>query len=332
MYDTAGISVASAGDVNGDGFDDVLIGAQFVDSDAYDGVGAAYVVFGRAGAYQAQFTLASLDGNDGFWVLGEDQSYGGAGNSVAAAGDVNGDGFADIMVGASRHDNFTGAAYAVFGSKPGEAVQRDGTAIDNTIHGGDFDDVLRGGDGNDTLIGHGGNDTINGGAGDDILFGINGNDTLIGSGGKDSLTGSSSADTLNGGGSKDILDGGSSADTFVYNSALDSTSKKGDTLRNADFAADKFDLAVAITGIDATIASGLLRKGNFDADLAAAVDAAHLAANHAVVFTPDAGNLAGKTILVVDLNGTAGYQSGEDLVVRLENTVNLASLGIEDFV
>jgi serralysin len=104
--------------------------------------------------------------------------------------------------------------------------------------------------------------------------------------------------------------------------------------KNVDFAADKFDLAAAVTGIDADIDAGKLRNSaaHFDGDLAAAEDAAHLAAHHAVLFTPDSGNLAGKTHLIVDVNGVAGYQSGANVVFQFVNPVNLASLGTEDFI
>jgi Ca2+-binding RTX toxin-like protein len=215
---------------------------------------------------------------------------------------------------------------------PGEAVTRAGTAIANTIHGGEFADVLSGLGGNDTLYGHGGNDTMNGGGGNDVLVAVGGGDTLLGGAGKDSLEAGNGDDFLAGGGSKDILDGGAGTDRFIYAGISDSTSTAADTLRNADFGADLFDLTVAVAAIDVAITTGLLRKSAFDADLATAVDAAHLGAGNAVLFTPDDGRLAGKTFLVVDANATAGYQAGEDYVIQLANAVNLANLGIEDFI
>jgi len=273
-------------------------------------------VFGSAGGFPAQFNLSDIDGNNGFRVIGEDESYGGAGKSVSSAGDVNGDGFDDIMIGDPHSENFTGASYVVFGSMPGEAVVRIGTDIANTIHGGNFDDTLRGLAGRDTLYGHDGNDTLRAGQGSDTLIGGAGNDTLTGRTGGD------------------FLSGGAGADTFFYDSAADSTGNvlAIDLVKGADFTSDAFDVPTGITGIDATIGSGVLRKGHFDTDMAAAADGAHLGANHAVLFAPDSGSESGKIFLLVDVNGVAGYQTGEDLVIQLSHSVHLASLGTEDFI
>jgi FG-GAP repeat/RTX calcium-binding nonapeptide repeat (4 copies) len=286
--DQSGCSVASAGDVNGDGFDDLIIGARGADPNG-NVSGASYVVFGKASGFGATLELSSLDGNNGFQINGEG-AYDASGSSVTAAGDVNGDGFADLIVGATGafpNGNNSGASYVIFGSMPDEAVTRIGSAIGQTIHGGDFDDTLSGLGGNDTLIGGRGSDLLRGGVG---------------------------------------------ADQFVYTEASNSSSLSHDTIARANFAADKFDTPSAVTGIDAGIDVGTLSKVSFDGDLASAVDAGHLAANHAVLFTPNTGGLAGRTFLIVDVNGVAGYQAGDDLVIQLTHAQNLGALGAEDFI
>ena len=102
-----GTSVAGAGDVNGDGFADVIVGARTYDNGEPD-EGAAFVYFGGAGAFNTTAD-ALLESNQAGAYLG---------NSVAGAGDVNGDGFADVIVGAPYYDNGQvdeGAAFVYFG-------------------------------------------------------------------------------------------------------------------------------------------------------------------------------------------------------------------------
>ena len=114
--DAAGIGVAGAGDVNGDGFDDLLIGAFLADGGGMDS-GAAYIVFGRAAGF-ADTHLANLGATEGFRLEGE-SDYDHAGASVAGAGDLNGDGYDDLLVGApdnNRNGSSAGAAYIVYGA------------------------------------------------------------------------------------------------------------------------------------------------------------------------------------------------------------------------
>ncbi len=109
-----GYSVAGAGDVNGDGFADVIVGARFYDN-GQAAEGAALVYFGGAGAFN---TTADA-------LLESNQASASLGFSVAGAGDVNGDGFADVIVGARLYDNGQtgeGAALVYFGTARGRLV------------------------------------------------------------------------------------------------------------------------------------------------------------------------------------------------------------------
>ncbi len=116
-FERSGRSVASAGDMNGDTFDDLIIGALNADANGSSS-GKAYVVFGTDAGFPAAFELSTLDGSTGF-VLSGANGDDHAGVSVSSAGDVNGDGFGDVIIGAALANPtgaVTGAAYVVFGS------------------------------------------------------------------------------------------------------------------------------------------------------------------------------------------------------------------------
>ncbi len=119
--DEAGRSVSGAGDINGDGIDDVIIGARLADSDE-TGTGETYVVFGQSGGFgTAGFDLSTLDGTNGFILTGIDLADL-SGTAVSGAGDVNGDGIDDLVTTAifanGPADN-TGETYVVFGISGG---------------------------------------------------------------------------------------------------------------------------------------------------------------------------------------------------------------------
>ena len=82
------------------------------------GAGETYVVFGKDtetdGDFAASIDLASLDGTNGFTLTGIDGGDG-SGLSVSSAGDVNGDGIDDILIGAYGADGGAGETYLVYG-------------------------------------------------------------------------------------------------------------------------------------------------------------------------------------------------------------------------
>ena len=113
VFDSAGFSVAAAGDPNNDGIDDVIVGALFADNNGNGNSGSAYVVYGQDTADPTDVSLAGL-ATRGFRIDGAaagDQ----AGISVAAAGDPNNDGIDDVIVGAQAATGFAGSAYVVYG-------------------------------------------------------------------------------------------------------------------------------------------------------------------------------------------------------------------------
>ncbi len=142
------------------------------------------------------------------------------------------------------------------------------------------------------------------------VFGGRGNDGIIGGGGNDWLFGGEGAD---------LLAGAGGSDTFFYDGVSQSTGSAFDTIVGFDPLSDRIDLPFALTGIAATVTGGSLSMASFDADLAARIGSGQLGAGQALLFAADAGGLAGSTFLIVDANGVAGYQAGEDYVVRLLN-------------
>jgi hypothetical protein len=117
--DYSGRSVSRAGDINGDGLDDFIIGADFADFGTAPRTGEIYIVFGKDGSFPARLDLSTLDGTNGFVLYGT-EAEAIAGFPVSNAGDVNGDGIDDIIIGSYKADNGAqtdvGAAFVIFGS------------------------------------------------------------------------------------------------------------------------------------------------------------------------------------------------------------------------
>jgi Ca2+-binding RTX toxin-like protein len=192
--DYAGLSVSAAGDVNADGFDDFIVGA-FCDQDGI--TGASYVVFGKASGW-SDVVLTQLSGTDGF-AISPDNGGNYSGITVRAAGDVNGDGFDDLVTAAAEpsphFDPDTGFLPAVGGA---------------LFLGRDF-------------------------RGEVNLPGTSGADTLIGGAGVDHIVGGLGADRLDGRGGEDALFGGAGRDTLVYRGHVDQRVDGGSGVDRLDF-------------------------------------------------------------------------------------------------
>jgi VCBS repeat-containing protein len=281
--DRAGFSVSSAGDVNGDGFDDLIVGAATGD-DGGSNAGEAYVVFGTAsgfgtadGSGRRVVDLTTLTAAHGFIIQGA-AAYDEAGWSVSAAGDVNGDGFDDLIVGARGGSAYAGEAYVVFGTSKGFGTSVGGrqvldlttlsatqgfiiqgdTASDQAgqsvssagdVNGDGFDDLIVGAPRGDD----GGKDAgeayiVYGGA-----FTGNAPITTTGTTAAEILIGGLGGDTLTGGGGADIIRSGAGNDTIGVTGTAFVKIDGGtgyDTLR-MDGASDVFDFAtIKNTAID----------------------------------------------------------------------------------
>lgn len=228
--DLEGLSVTGGADLNRDGIGDLVIGAPRADGDN----GAVYVVWG-GGSGTVDLSMVAL-GAGGAKVVGAANSR--TGWSVAISPDLNGDGTADLLIGAP------GGSQAVYGLFTPASWQPDrnvyGTAAGDLIGAG-YGSPVPVGEGADIVLGLSGNDTIDGGGGNDTLEGNDGNDVLTGGAGNDSLDGGTGADTMT---------GGTGDDTYL----VDST---GDRIIEGADAGGGLDTVVA--SVNATLADGLER-------------------------------------------------------------------------
>ncbi len=174
-YDSSGISVSGAGDVNGDGLDDLLIGAYRADPNGHLDAGESYVVYGSTNGFSAGFNLSSLNGTNGFVINGIDE-FDYSGYSVSGAGDVNGDGLDDLLIGAYGANSQAGESYVVYGSPNGVAAGLNLSSLNGTTG---F--VINGIDGDDrsgySVSGAG---DVNGDGFDDLLIGAYGANSQAG--------------------------------------------------------------------------------------------------------------------------------------------------------
>lgn len=192
-----------------------------------------------------------------------------------------------------------------------------------------------------------GDDTITGTDGQDNLLGFKGTDHIDGLGGRDIIDGGQGKDFITGGAGSDYLHGGGGRDLFVYNAASESGGGVYDTIDDFNVHKDALIVPHIVEGLDASVDAGTSHSENVDGNLAAAFDADHLGAYHASVATvfvevgvhpeptsgyASPGPIIKETYLVVDVNGVAGYQAGEDLAIRVISDNDLANLSLNDFI
>jgi Ca2+-binding RTX toxin-like protein len=297
-----------------------------------------------------RFVLKGGDGNDLFTGgAGNDTLSGNGGNDVfnlAAGGN-------DSASGGDGNDTFNfGAAFTaddkIDGGAGSDAISLNGdysagvTFGSNTMVNVETIDLAAGNSYKlalkDANVGAGQTLTVNGtalGVGDTLTVSgaheTNGSFVFDGGAGNDVLTGGRDGDTFQGGAGADTLTGNGGADIFVYHTASDSTGSSYDTIKGFDAISDSFELGFRAKAVDAAVTSGTLSVASFDSDLANDVGAAQLRVHQAVLFTASSGDLSGHTFLIVDANGVAGYQAGQDLVIDITGGSNLASLSAANF-
>jgi hypothetical protein len=256
-FDYSGVSVSSAGDVNGDGFDDLIIGANRADPNGIPGAGQSYVVFGQGttptnqppvaksdSATTAQNTAVTLEAST---LLANDTDADGDSLSLTSVSNpVNGSvTVSDGNVIFTPSTNFTGNAsfdYSISDGKGGTSSANVSVAVGGTQTGGSGNDTLTGTEGNDLLNGRRGNDSLIVNAGNDTLIGGNGQDFLVGSAGDDLLDGGNGTDTLRGGLGNDTLTGGNRQDIFVF-----ADGEGIDTINDFELGMDKIGLTEGLT-------------------------------------------------------------------------------------
>jgi hypothetical protein len=164
-------TVSSAGDFNGDGLADMIVIGYASTVSGMANAGKVYVVFGQTGT--TPIYLSNVDKGMGGFVINGQSANDYLGSAVSYAGDLNGDGYGDLLVNAYNASPLintggtaltgAGKTYVIYGGPQfisGNVALATGTSAD---------DYVVGTSGNDTLIGNGGIDRFNAGKGNDTI-------------------------------------------------------------------------------------------------------------------------------------------------------------------
>jgi hypothetical protein len=251
--------------VNGDGFADLMVGADHASPNGYSNSGSSFVIFGRASGFPASI---ALNGSNGFHLNGvAANDY--SGNSVSTAGDVNGDGLADVITGASKADPNeiygSGSSYLVFGQTSGIPPTFNLSTL-NGINGFRFDGVATS-DMSGKSVSDAGD--INGDGFGDLIVGVDranssyvvfGGDftgavTQPGTSADDNLTGTAAAEHFVGGQGNDTLTGGGGADTFAGGSGDDTIQAPDLSFKRVDGGSGSDSLKLTGSGLSLDLAT-----------------------------------------------------------------------------
>jgi Ca2+-binding RTX toxin-like protein len=348
-FEEFGTGVSAAGDFNGDGIDDLIVGSSYTNTSA----GKCYIFFGKKGDMPENIDAAAIDGSNGFVFLGT-QPFDLVGHKVSSAGDFNGDGYDDILIGAPSANGFKGETYLIFGTaKPARSFMdasdlngRNGFKIPNSgwavsggsdINGDGFSDIAVGtgvyesvGSRLETSMagvifgradralnrkGTSSDDRFGGAEFNDKFNGFGGNDSITAGAGNDTLQGGAGRDLLKGEGGRDLIAGGFGQDTLSGGAGADQfffTDFQGSD-RITDFSAK--DDTIVLDDLAFRLLKGKLSAAAFHSGVSAAD------ASDRIVYSSLTGTLA------YDVDGNGGVKA--IVFAQLAKGLNISQ---EDFL